>query len=433
MSAPKPHWSARIAGCLLLILSMIPATTRAQSAKAILTGSVADFSGAALTGATITLSSQGGSAVSDAQGEFQINNIDPGTYTLTASYVGFRTYQTEVKIAAGQSQHLTLTLEVASQKDEVIVTAPRASGEAAAINQTRTADNILQVLPASVITSLPNANVADAIGRFPSVTLYRIEGEGVYVQVRGTEPRLTNITVDGITVPAPEPMVRQVRLDVIPSDMVDAIELNKTLSANQDADGIGGSINLRTKAASERPTYTMYTNGGYTPILDGRAAAAAGGTAGQRFGAGKRFGVLVNGSYDYNGRGIDNIQPALDPLSSFSQPFYDNNTIREYRYYRYRYGIDGSADYKFNEASSIYAVGLYSDLKDWGDKWYYEPQSTALSCPSSAAGACAGGANVVLSSSTASSPAPKFYTSSKRPNASVGTLILGGRYMGSKS
>jgi hypothetical protein len=43
------------------------------------------------------------------------------------------------------------------------------------------ADNILQVLPAEVITSLPNANVADALGRMPSVTLERIEGEGVYV------------------------------------------------------------------------------------------------------------------------------------------------------------------------------------------------------------------------------------------------------------
>ena len=116
------------------------------------------------------------------------------------------------------------------------------------------ADNILQVLPAELIVSLPNANAADAIGRLPSVTLYRIEGEGVYIQVRGTEPRLTNVTVDGITIPAPEPTVRQVRLDVLPSSMIDAVELNKTLSANMDANGIGGSVNLRTKTAGERPT-----------------------------------------------------------------------------------------------------------------------------------------------------------------------------------
>ena len=134
-----------------------------------------------------------------------------------------------------------MVLKVASTSEEILVTADRPHGEAEAINQTRTSDNILQVLPAEVIRSLPNANVADAIGKLPSVTLYRIEGEGVYIQVRGTEPRLTNVTVNGVTLPSPEPTVRQVRLDVIPSDLVEAVELNKTLSASQDANGIGGS------------------------------------------------------------------------------------------------------------------------------------------------------------------------------------------------
>jgi TonB-dependent receptor len=142
---------------------------------------------------------------------------------------------------------------------------------------------------------------------------------------------------------------------------------------------------------------------------------------GQRFGVKKQFGILVDGSYDYNGRGIDNIQPSIDPYSTFAQPFYDNNTIREYRYYRYRDGFSGSADYKLSENTGIYAHGFYSDLKDWGDKWYYEPQSTALA------------ATGELPSTSDSSPKPKFYTSSKRPNASVGTLILGGRHTGSDS
>jgi len=39
--------------------------------------------------------------------------------------------------------------------------------------------------------------MADALGRLPSVTIERDEGEGKYVQVRGTEPRLTSLTVYG--------------------------------------------------------------------------------------------------------------------------------------------------------------------------------------------------------------------------------------------
>jgi tetratricopeptide (TPR) repeat protein len=119
------------------------------------------------------------------------------------------------------------------------VTAERPHGEAEAINRERTAENILQVLPHDVITSLPNANVADAIGRLPNVTLERDEGDGKYVQIHGTEPRFSNVTIDGVNVPAPESGVRQIKLDIIPSDLVESVEINKTLLANMDGDGIG--------------------------------------------------------------------------------------------------------------------------------------------------------------------------------------------------
>ena len=156
------------------------------------------------------------------------------------------------------------------------------------------------------------------------------------------------------------------RLDVIPSDLVEAVELNKTLSANQDANGIGGSVNLRTKEAGDQPTFNLFGDGGYTPIENGRGSYDFGGTVGKRFGATKKFGVLGNAAYDYNGRGIDNIQPSLDPRSTFAQPFYDNDTIREYRYYRHRYGFAGSTDYKFNDNASIYATRPLHRLQGLG-------------------------------------------------------------------
>jgi len=411
----RGNWSNRAAVWLLLSLWFLASSAPAQSNKGVISGTVVDNSGAALTGAQIQLQPLGIIGVTNNQGTFVLPEVPVGTYTVTVSYVGFQPKTSKVELTSSKTLNLNLQLSVASTGEEILVTADRPHGEAEAINQTRTADNILQVLPAEVITSLPNANVADAIGRLPSVTLYRIEGEGVYIQVRGTEPRLTNVTVDGITIPSPEPTVRQVRLDVLPSDLIEAIELNKTLSANQDANGIGGSVNLRTKEAGDQPTLNIYGNGGFTNIENGRASYGLGGTVGKRFGPTKKLGILANGAYDYNGRGIDNIQPGLDPLSTYAHPFYDNDTIREYRYYRYRYGFAGSADYHISDNASIYAHGIYSDFKDWGDKWYYQPVSTAIS------------SNGDLPSTSAASPSPKFYTSSKRPNASVGSLILGGR------
>jgi TonB-dependent receptor len=430
----KGNWITRNIGWMLLILllftapviaraatngvaptSSVSAAAAAASTTGVISGTVVDNGGAVLKGAQVKLLPLGITAVTDEQGEFTLINVPAGAYTISVSYVGFKPAEVKVQIAVGQALNQEIKMNVASASEDILVVAERPHGEAEAINQTRAADNILQVLPAEVITSLPNANVADAIGRLPSVTLYRIEGEGVYIQVRGTEPRLTNVTVDGITLPAPEPTVRQVRLDVIPSSLVESVEINKTLSANMDADGIGGSVNLRTKTAEEQPTIDAYAKMGYTPIMNGRYVGETGGTFGKRFGKAKKLGLLIDESYDYNGRGIDNIQPALDPYSTFAAPFYDDDTIRQYRYYRDREGLSGSADYKLSDNTTLYAHGLYSDLKDWGDKWYYEPVSNPL--PST------GGTPITKLQ------APKFYTSSKRPNASAGTLILGGTHI----
>src|SRR5262249_60493154 len=154
---------------------------------------------------------------------------------------------------------------------------------------------IVQVLSSEVITSLPNANVADALGRLPSVTLERDEGEGKYVQIRGTEPRLSNLTIDGVNVPSPERGVRQIKLDTLASDLVESIEINKTLQANMDGDGIGGSVNVRTKTAGEQPTVMLSALGGYTPIIGGPRGSQTGATIGKRFGADHRLGRRVGG------------------------------------------------------------------------------------------------------------------------------------------
>ena len=383
---------------LILTAHVSPAAD--VSGKGVIAGRVVDSSGAVLQGAQVRLQPMELTATTDTQGEFSFTNLAPGSYKVQVSYVGFDTFQADVQVTAGQIQRIDAHMQIGSVSEQVIVTAERPHGEVESINRTRAADNILQVLPAEVITSLPNANVADALGRLPSVTLERIEGEGVYIQVRGTEPRLTNVTVDGITIPSPEPTVRQIRLDVIPADLVESVEINKTLAPNIDGDGIGGSVNLKTKTAGEFPTFNLFGLGGYNPIMGGRANTQEGGTIGHRFGREKKLGLLFGGTYDYNGRGIDNLQPAIDPTSTFSKPIYDNNTIREYRYYRNRWGFAGTADYKIGEFSSIYFKGMYSNLQDYGDKWYYEPVATGAS---------------------------KFYTSSKRPDASISSYATGGR------
>jgi TonB-dependent receptor len=323
----------------------------------------------------VELQPTGKSAVSDGHGDFTITDMTPGKYALTVSYVGFDPFSTNVNVTGDAAAHVDVVLQIGTQSETVTVRGERERGEVEAINIERTADNIIQVLPNEVITSLPNTNIADAVGRLPSVSLERDEGEGKYIQIRGTEPRLSNVTIDGIHVPSPEG-VRNVKLDVIPADLVDMVEINKTLSANQDADAIGGSVNLVTKSATDNPYVTILGMGGYTPISGGRKLYQFDATAGQRFGKDKKIGMLFGGSYDYNARGIDDLEPGpgvntLPNGSVFFGPSTEDQ--RNYHYDRSRYGFDGEGDYKLGDMSSIYLRGLFAKFKDNGEDWIYTP------------------------------------------------------------
>ena len=263
----------------------------AEGQKGAISGLITDDSGAVLSGAQVTLESPVFNTVSDEQGRFYINDVAPGSYTLTITYVGFAKFEQPVAVASGQVTNIEAKLKLQSQNESILVTAERVTGEAEAVNIERSADNLVQVLPSEVIQSLPNANLADALGRLPSVTLERDEGEGKYVQVRGLEPRLTNAMIDGVNVPSPEPGVRQVKFDAIPADMVESVQVSKTLQPNMEGDGIGGSVNLITKVATNQPTISISSVGGYTPIINGRGLTEEAGSIGDRFGPGKRFGA----------------------------------------------------------------------------------------------------------------------------------------------
>ena len=374
-----------------------PLSLLAQSGSGVLSGHVTDSSGAVLQGAGVALVETGRTATTNANGDFVFTGVAAGDYHLQASFVGFVDSLSEVKIGAGDHKLLQIALKVSSESEQVVVVAPRVHGEAEAINRIKTGDNILQIITSEVITSLPNGNIAEAIGRVPSVTLDRDEGEGAYLQVRGTEPRLTNITINGNTLPSEEGAYRYVRLDAVPADLIGSVEVNKTLSANQDADGIGGSVNFVTKTAEDKPTLDLASLGGFSRIAPGRDVLQFSGTAGKRFGRDKRLGVLGGFTWDFNGRGFDNIQPTF---ASGSTTYKDLQT-REYMYNRTRWGMTEGLDYKLANGSSLYLKGMYSEIYDHGDKWYYD---------------------------YIQSSAPKFYTSKKSPTYGVSNMSMGGKH-----
>jgi len=414
---PRPILTSRQRLLATLLVTLLLGTAAsAQQKTGTISGRAVDHQGAVLPGARVRLEPGGVSAATDDRGEFNLIGLPPGDYTLTIFYVGFKAFRQQVEVTAGQATRVDGLMEVAAENEEVTVIAD-SQGEAQAINEQRTSDNILDVMPEGVIQSLPNENIADVVGRMPGVSLERDEGEGKYVQVRGTEPRLNNTTVDGVELPAPEDNVRQFKLDTIPADIVEAVEVNKTLAANQDADAIGGTVNLVTKKATDAPILKLEAIGGFTPIEDTRKIGLLTGTFGKRFGKDHRFGALFSGSFDYNGRGIDDIEPQPDP--NYSMPVYDSLDIREYRYQRRRYGFGGSLDYKLKDpASSLYLHYFDSDFKDYGDKWVYTLNDDVSPNP------LGPGAPPIIAGDV-----PKFSMSSRLPDYGAASVGIGGKHV----
>ncbi len=368
-----PRFAVFLPATAVLGFSILIPAAGAQVDRGSIAGTVSEPSKAVLQGAQITLQPSGQTAVSDAQGTFIMAGVKPGHYTVQVSYLGFQNYTAELDVAAGAIAKADAVLILSNSSSDLTVRAERQVGEAESLERQRVAVNIVQVLPSEVINSLPNVNIADAAGRLPSVSIVRDEGEGKWIQIRGTEPRLNNVTVDGIQLPAPE-NVRYVKLDTIPADLVESIELNKTLTADMNADGIGGSLNLVTRQATDTPYFAVEGLFGHTPINGVRQENQEFVPYGRRF-LGNKLGFLATGSYDYNARGINDIEPGqgvndiVDAGGNIIGTVNSPNTIdlRDYYYDRTRYGAGGTLDYKFDSHTTAYFKGLFSHLDDFGE------------------------------------------------------------------
>ncbi|HEY1984999.1 MAG TPA: TonB-dependent receptor [Terracidiphilus sp.] len=353
----------------------------AQSGSGAIAGTVQDSAGAILVSAKVSVDPTARQAATDNQGQFRIPGLPPGNYTLTFSYVGFATATLPVTVVSGQTANITAELKVPSAADSVMVTAPRLEGDAEAVNVERMSAEIVQVEPAGVIASLPNTNVADAVGRLPSVSLERDEGEGKYVQIRGTEPRLNNLTINGVNVPSVEVTVRNVKMDAIPANGIERIEVYKTLAADQDADGVGGTVNLVTPTALDKPTYALDGTAGYNPLQHGFWRGGFDGTFGHRWGADHKFGFLLGGSWDRTNRGINDLEPSqtFGTLPNGQNvAFINGEDLRSYTYYRTRYGFDLGIDYKITPKATAYVKGLFADFHDYGEASVYTPNASNM-------------------------------------------------------
>ena len=227
--------------------------------------------GDALIGATVLVQGTGLSAPVDAAGRYEIRSVPAGRYVVKASFVGYREETRPVTVSDNQALTLDFALQEQAQSlSAVTVTGKLSREEDAASRRTeRTADNVLNVIAAKSIQRSPDINVANVLTRVSGVTVQRQVGGsgGAYAVIRGMEPRYNNTLLNGIKVASPDAQTRFIPLDIIPSDLIQRIEVHKALLPSMEGDAIGGTVNIVTKTAPDTTLFLATGSVGYSQLL----------------------------------------------------------------------------------------------------------------------------------------------------------------------
>ena len=238
----------------LLFLLAIPVIAQAQTGN--VSGTVTESSRKlTLAGASVRVEGQGIQTVTDESGRYLLQGVRAGTVKISASYLGMETATREIAVEANATITWDPVLTLAAQTYSVTVTsAPDVVGQARALNDQKNAINLVNLVASDQIGSFPDPNAAEAIQRVHGIVVQRDQGEGRYVLIRGTEPRLSATTINGERIGTTENTSRQIPLDTIPADLLGALEVTKSLTPDQEADSIGGRVNLITSARPPRGT-----------------------------------------------------------------------------------------------------------------------------------------------------------------------------------
>jgi TonB-dependent receptor len=297
----------------------------------------------------------------DRDGAYAFNRIAAGTYTLTASYIGYETIQQDVTIRANETVTLDLTMSVQPiVGEEVVVLGYRAQTQAKALNQQKNAVNVQNVIASDRIGRFPDATVPSSLQRVPGINIQRDQGEARYVQIRGGSAGMTQVSFNGANIPSPEGEERQIALDAIPTELVDAIEVNKAITPDMEAEATGGGVNLITRRPPPQRTLTVQGSTGYGDLRDevtGKGAI----TYGDQFG---QFGVLLSGSFNHRRFGSDGLEAEYDLSENPSEDAVAEMEQRIYDITRQRTGATAFFDYSFNPDSRLFLNGVFTELLD---------------------------------------------------------------------
>ena len=247
--------------------------------------------GEELIGAAVIIKEMPGTgAISGLDGSFAFDS-PVGECTLVCSSIGYKNL--EIKFSDSSGETLVINLEPDTELlDAVVISADNAGRtEIAARGIEKSSMNVINVMSAKAIELSPDMTVANAVRRMSGVTVERnSSGEGRYAILRGMDKRYNYTLVNGVKIPSPDNKNRFVPLDIFPSEMLDRLEVTKSLTADMEGDGIGGAVNLVMKDAPGKLEVSANLASGYSAIFFDRDFESFNHRAGQKMSPYERLG-----------------------------------------------------------------------------------------------------------------------------------------------
>ena len=249
---------------IICLAVLVLSATAAFAQKGAISGTVYDEDGFPMLGANVVIEGTTTGAQTDfIEGKYQFQ-VEPGTYNLVTSYVGYANLVTEgVEVVANETTLLDITFGEDTGVElalDVTVTAQAVErGEVAVMKLRQNSDKVQDVISSQEIQRLGAGTAAAALTKVTGTTVV----DGKYVYVRGLGDRYSATTINDLQLPSIDPYRNSAQLDLIPTNVLDNITASKTFTPDLPGDFTGGSVNIKIKALPERFTWGLSTSVAY--------------------------------------------------------------------------------------------------------------------------------------------------------------------------
>lgn len=357
-----------------LFSSPAPASAAATAGLA---GQVSNAAtGSYLEGAAVTIAGTSRATITDREGRYQFNDLEPGTLTLEVGFAGLDVQRVTVALEPGKRlvRDFALTAEI-YKLDRFIVAGER-EGTAKAETLQRQAPNVKNVVSSDAFGNEASGNVGELLQRIAGIT-GNYNGPDVFqVSIRGVGPDLNSVTMDGQQVSSSQSAGagRQFEFEQASLGNIETIEVTKAPTPDMDGASIGGSVNLVTKSAFDRAAARVFSyNVGFAtqPGYSGYAARWKQPVKGfgpsvnfsysDVFGAKKNLGVTLTGTFHSQPVGGAFITHAFEQRAA-PGPVFDYRVSRNdvAGATRARVATGLKLDYRWSERTTVSFNSLYN-------------------------------------------------------------------------